>query len=334
MRRGRAPPVGVSLALPADGSLARRLLPVLALGLVGCASGVTLRSRYALPAAVPARTFPVAYVAADAGPLSAALAESIARYLRDAGTRVVEAPPNDVFALASQSTSAALVLYVSTQVDSQVSTETHSTPSVDCSSYAVCVRTHDERTESREETLRATAVIRVMTPTGGELDLRMVQADEDRIDEASLVVLGQRLVAQVLALFDGGPADVPVVLEQPTDPAGARGLDLVRSGDLDAARRAFSAAVDASTDAAPAERARLLHDLAQLLRLSPTESPQEEDERFARAEDALVTALALADDDLHARTLAAVRQERTARRDVHAQEDARARNFASLVAPE
>ncbi len=298
----------------------------------GCAGGIVLHLRVPRPAEIPARAYPVVYVAASDDGASADAAAAIARHLESGATRVVSVPASSLLASARAEPAATLALLITASVGEREDTGM-SVPTARCAPGAPCFG-YPERLPLDVAFQVARVAVRAFDPrSGSELGHASVEEEErEPTPLAAQLTALSRARDAALGLFDVRDEPLEIELDDPRDERGRAALEEARAGRVRAARRAIEARL---ADAIPEERARaaLTFDLGQLVRVDvdahAADPVAEETARLDAAEAHIVAALRMVPDARYERALQQLRAERTAREDVRAQQAAADANFGA-----
>jgi hypothetical protein len=307
-----------------------------ALGLAsGCGAALVLHRDVPRPAAIPARSYPVVYIAArDEGSREAA--DAIATHLAQGPTRVVRTEPDALFVAARTESAPTLALLVAVTLGETLRTEmsmpmTHCAPDTPCYGYA-------ERYPVDVLVQLGELVVRAFDPrTEAELGHAVVTREESEPSPiAAQMAVRSRLVAAASSLFDVHGEIHDLELDGTSDTIAAAALDDARRGEIHVARLALEARADEVT-LDPSQRAAVLFDLGQLIRVdvdaTASDPLAEETTRLAAAEARILQAITLAPEERHERALVQLRAERASREDVRAQQAATDTNFGVASAP-
>ena len=297
----------------------------------GCGAALVLHREVPRPAEIPARAFPIVYVAA-ADPTSQPAADAIANHLSAGATRVIRVGSDTLLDDASEERVPTLALLVTVRAHEETRTEM-SMPTVRCDPSTPCYG-YAERFPIDVRVQVADLVLQAFDPhTRAELghaSLHSEDVDTSPI-AAQLRVLAQ-VQAEVVSLIDLGTDTIDLELDGCSDPIARRALELAGRGDIHEARVALETRASEQTVDASAMGA-LVFDLGQLLRVDVDTSAQdplaEESARFAAAEAQLLRAVVLEPSERHERALQQLEAERAARQRVRDQAAATDSNFGS-----
>lgn len=302
----------------------------------GCGAALVLRREVPRPALIPARAYPVVYLAAAPDDASSRVADAVAAHLAEGQTRLVRIDPERLLDAARSERVATLALRIRVTTYEEIRTQMSDVPVSRCAPGTACYG-YPERFPVDVHVEVAVLAVQALDPSGTELGRAVLREEESEPSPlAAQLAVVDRLCEQAPALFDVQTDVMDVELDPTSDPEGRAALEEARAGNLHAARRALSARVaDPALD--EETRAALSFDLGQLIRLdvdtSASDPVAEEAARLAAAEALLLAVVRLAPSDRHARALAQLREERTAREDVRAQAAAADLNFGASAAP-
>jgi len=310
------------------------LLCALGLG-SGCGAALVLHREVPRPAVIPARSYPIVYIAArDEG--SREVADAIASHLAQGPTRVVRAEPDALLAAARTESAPTLALLVTVTVDETIRTEM-SDPMTRCSPDMPCYG-YTQRFPVDVRVQRAQLVVRAFDPrTETELGHAVLAREESEPSPiAAQMAVRSRLTDAAPSLFDVHDEIHDLELDRTSDAIAAAAIDDARRGAIHLARLALEArAGDSTLD--PSQRAAVLFDLGQLIRVDVDTSAHdplvEEIARLAAAEASILRAIELAPEERHERALIQLRAERASREDVRAQQAATETNFGVASVP-
>ena len=310
----------------------RAILALLLLSLSsGCGAALVLHREVPRPAEIPARAFPIVYVAA-ADPSSQPAADALANHLSAGATRVIRVGSDTLLDDASEEHVPTLALLVTVSAHEETRTEM-SMPTVRCDPSTPCYG-YAERFPIDVHVQVADLVLQAFDPhTRTELGrASRHREDVDTSPIAAQLRVLARLQIDVVTLVDLGADTVDLELDDCADPIARRALDLARRGEIHGARLALQIrATEQVVD--PAVLGALVFDLGQLLRVdvdtSAHDSLAEESARFAAAESALLRAVVLQPSERHERALQQLQAERAARQHVRDQAAATESNFGS-----
>jgi hypothetical protein len=333
---GTAVPSGVKSYAPRVPRVALALC--IALACAGCGATLVLHREIPRPADVPARAFPVVYVAGADDDASRAIADAIATHLEGGATRVVRTSPTDLLARASLEPTATLALLVTVTRGEELRTEMSRAPTSRCAAGSTGCYGYPERIPVEIRVQTADLVVRAFDPrSASELGHAVLREEESEPSAlAAQLAVVDRLRERAPLLFDVRTETVDLELESTPDASAQAAIDAARSGRIHEARAALERRVaDPALDAAA--RATISFDLAQLIRIdvdaSAPDPLAEESARLAAAETQLLAALALSPSPRYERALEQLRAERRAREDVRAQEAAADTNFGLSQPP-
>lgn len=303
----------------------------------GCGAALVIHREVPHPAAIPARGFPVVYLAAAPDEASRDVASAIAEHLAGTSTRVVRVELEALLDAARAESAATLALRVSVALHEELRTQMSQVPVTRCAPDSPCYG-YPERFPVDVRVWVATLAVQALDPaSGAELGRAVLREEESEPSPlAARLAVIDRLRARAGGLFDVQPEVLDLELDPLSAPVLGAAIDDARAGRLHAARLALASHLDdAGLD--DATRAALTFDLGQLIRVdvdaSAPDPIAEESARLAAAEERILAAIQLAPDDRHARALAQLRAERTARQDVRAQAAAADLNFATASVP-
>lgn len=303
----------------------------------GCGSALVIHREVPRPAAIPARGYPVVYVAASPGAASHEAAETIARHLEGGAIRVVRVGPDVLLGDASLEDAATLALLVTVTTGETSRTQMSQVPTVRCAPDTPCYG-YPERFPEEVRVQVGVLLVRAFDPrSASELGRAVIREEESEPSPiaAQLAVL-DRLRARAPGLFDIQTDVLDLELDPLSEGVLHAVIEDARAGRVHAARLALEAALRDDT-LEVGVRAAVAFDLGQLIRADVDTSADdrlaEETARFSAAEAQLLAAIQLAPNERHERALAQLRAERTAREDVRAQETAADTNFATAPPP-
>jgi hypothetical protein len=297
----------------------------------GCGGAIVLRREVPRPAAVPARSYPVVYVAGAPDGASRDAADAIAAHLEGSRARIVRVSAAELLASAAAETVPTLALLITVSLGEHLDTRMSAVPMSRCTPGLPCGYPGRTPIDLRAQT--GVLEVRALDPRSAS-ELGRVAIEEEEVDPnpltAQLAVL-TRLRTRACTLFDVVTELHDLELD-PLEGELARVIADAQGGAIHEARLQLGERMrDPSLD--DATRAAVTFDYAQLVRLdvdpSAADTVEEESARFDAAENALVTALRLAPTERHQRALDQLRAERLAREDVRAQEAATDANFGT-----
>jgi hypothetical protein len=305
-----------------------RIAMMLAL-LPGCGSAMVIHLRTPQPAPIPARAFPIVCVAGSADAESMSVADALADHLEGGPTRVVRTSADQLIPAAATQVQPALALLVTLTLGETLRTQMSPMPSVSCQTVSPCYG-YPQRLPIDVRVQIGDVLVRAIDPRSGtELGRASRHAEESEPSPiAARLAVIDRLRVLAVALVDVTSALLELELDDVDDSAAHAAIDLARSGDVHEARLALDRRL-ADDALVGSTRTAAAFDRAQLLRAdaAPTESDADEDARLAESESALLAITREAPSERHARALAQLRTDRTARADVRAQRDATDQNF-------
>lgn len=300
----------------------------------GCGAALVIHREVPRPAAIPARAYPVVYVAASPDGASREIADVIARHLEGGGqARIVRVDATSLLAQAAEERVATLALLVTVTFHEELRTQMSSVPTTRCAPGAPCYG-YPERMPVDVPVQVGDLLVRAFDPRSAtELGRAVLHQEESEPSPfAAQLAVMDRLRHQAPEIVDVQAELVDVELDPTSDADGRAAIEDARAGRIHAARivleaRTQDAALDAPT------RAALLFDLGQLTRIdvdtSASDPVAEESARLASAEEAILGAIQLAPSERYERALVQLRAERTAREDVRAQQAAADTNFGT-----
>jgi hypothetical protein len=311
------------------------LLVLGALGASGCGAALVIHREIPRPAAIPARGYPVVYLASAPDDASRAITSEIEASLAASATRVVRVPPDALLTAARTETVATLALRVQVSVHEDLRTEMSQVPVTRCAPDTPCYG-YPERFPVDVRVQVGTLAVLAIDPASGDVLGRAALREEESEPSpiAAQLAVVDRLRARAATLFDVRAELVELEHDALSDPAGRAAIDDARAGHLHAARLALAARL-ADPTLEEASRAAVAFDLGQLIRADvdagAPDPVAEEMARLASAEEQLLVAIRLVPDERHERALTQLRAERTAREDVRAQAAAAELNFRAAA---
>ena len=310
------------------------LAVMLACGVAGCSSALTVRGEVVQPAQVPVRAFPRILVTSGASPEADDIANQLAAHLSIGRSNVRRLDPRAVSLLrrTREMPRATVVLDVRVTLVRRDRPEWTRRDTLSCGPIG-CI-------ENRSPTIQdvpvlvAELALTVIDGSSGRVLQREALSEED----SGADLLGMRLRVlerlghRALELVDQRAREVPVELHRIEDPRVAAALEAVRAGSWTRGRElleSFRASLD--YEALPAEqRALVLYDIGQTLRFDPS---MPADRRFDEAASMLRAAIHLVPEPRFAAALGELEAQRHSREMVREQEEAMAHNFALTDGP-
>jgi hypothetical protein len=296
----------------------------------GCGGVVSVRVEIAHPAAVPARGFPIVWIATGAHPIEIELGQSIVGHLtsRDRAVRLVSIDELEPARREGRIEAATLVVLLETEFDEGTRTRWSSRPETVCGPSG-CYTADRSYTYEVPEVLGHLRLTVYDGPTARvleRLDVRGSDSGRD-FDELRERVVA-RLRRDLLALFDERTEVQEVELLSVDVPAIDEGLEAIERGRWREGRRMLERArsSEAVERLPPEDRARVYFDIGQTRRFDPRAA--DEPERYlGGAERALRTAIALDRQERYEDALRDLAEQRRREAVRRAQREAAAHNF-------